>query len=184
MEHIITFRCGGCGRTHRVVSDIHTLKADEAPQRITPEIIEAVQFDPHKQPWPEGVKPWPDERGIQPRDGSWGYIETLEGRTHIMVGDYIITSADGKKSLCKPSIFAKTYEVVSGGPEKHDGKLDGPNPYIVKYLLRKMPGRAIVRIGVDAVDGDEVWMSPKQALSLLAWLKQEEKTLQQLAAEG
>lgn len=93
MEHIITFRCGGCGRTHRVVSDIHTLKVDEAPQRITPEIIEGVQFDPHKQPWPkeETMRYFYDSEfidtgttidlisvGIVAEDGREYYVQSVE----------------------------------------------------------------------------------------------------------
>lgn len=82
-----------------------------AQYRKKPVVIEAVQFDPHSHPWPEGVIPWgPD--GSRPRDTSWGYIQTLEGRMHVLAGDWIITGVAGEKYPCKPDIFAVTYEPV------------------------------------------------------------------------
>ena len=80
--------------------------------RKKPVIIEAVQFDPHMRPWPEPVKPWPDENGMQPRDMSWGYIDTLEGRHHVLADDWIITGIKGEHYPCKPDIFEATYEEV------------------------------------------------------------------------
>lgn len=80
--------------------------------RKKPIVIEAVQFDPQQHPWPEGVKPWPDEHGTQPRDMSWGYIQTLEGQMHVQSGDWIIKGVVGELYPCKDSIFRKTYEPV------------------------------------------------------------------------
>lgn len=59
---------------------------------------------------PAGMKLWPDEQGLQPRDMSCGYIDTLEGRMHVLHGDWIITGVKGEKYPCKPDIFAMTYE--------------------------------------------------------------------------
>lgn len=81
-----------------------------AKYRKRPIIVEAIQFDPHTQ-WPAGVYSW-HEVGYQPRDGSWGYIDTLEGKMHVMAGDWIITGVNQEKYPCKPDIFAKTYEPV------------------------------------------------------------------------
>lgn len=39
-------------------------------------------------------------------------IETLEGKMHASIGDYIITGVSGEKYPCKPDIFLKTYEPV------------------------------------------------------------------------
>lgn len=78
--------------------------------RKKPVVIEAEQFDPHKHPWPEGVTPWTG--GAQPRDMSWGYIETLEGKMHVMAGDWIITGVKGERYPCKPDIFEATYEAA------------------------------------------------------------------------
>lgn len=74
-------------------------------------VIEAVQFDPYQHPWPEGVVDW-TTAGVQPRDMSFGYIETLEGRMHVMAGDWIITGEQDLRSLCKDDIFKATYEPV------------------------------------------------------------------------
>jgi hypothetical protein len=80
--------------------------------RKKPVVIEAEQFSPEMNPWPEGVKPWPDQQGLQPRDMSCGYIETLEGKMHVSAGDWIITGVKGERYPCKPDIFAATYELV------------------------------------------------------------------------
>jgi hypothetical protein len=80
--------------------------------RKRPVVIEAVQFNPHEHHWPDGVKPWPNPKGYQPRDMSWGYIETLEGDHHVMAGDWIITGVKGEKYPCKDDIFRATYELV------------------------------------------------------------------------
>lgn len=39
-------------------------------------------------------------------------IETLEGTMTAQVGDYIIKGVEGELYLCKPWIFAKTYDKV------------------------------------------------------------------------
>lgn len=40
---------------------------------------------------PPGMRQWPDEQGLQPRDMSWGYIVTArDGRTHVWHGDVIL----------------------------------------------------------------------------------------------
>lgn len=79
--------------------------------RKKPVVIEAEQFIPGHGP-PAGMKLWSDE-GMQPRDMSFGYIETLEGRMHVMALDWIITGVKGEKYPCKPDIFAATYEPVN-----------------------------------------------------------------------
>ena len=66
---------------------------------------------------------------------------------------------------------------------QHDGILHGNNTYRVIYMLPQIPSVTSVRIGHDAVTNDEVWLSPKQALSLLDWLKQEKIELERLAKE-
>jgi len=88
--------------------------------RKRPVVVEAVQFDPSVQPWPEGVHamvgPWADtachaERlGVSPADCGW--VPTLEGGHVTQRGDRIITGANGERYPCKPGIFAATYELV------------------------------------------------------------------------
>jgi len=43
---------------------------------------------------------------------SWGYIDTLEGKMHVIAGDWIITGIKGEKYNCKDDIFRATYEAV------------------------------------------------------------------------
>jgi hypothetical protein len=83
-----------------------------AKYRKKPIIIEAVQFDHTKFHWPEGVHAWPHPEGYQPRDMSWGYIDTLEGVMGVMDGDWIITGVAGEKYPCKDAIFKATYDPV------------------------------------------------------------------------
>ena len=40
-------------------------------------------------------------------------VNTLEGRMHAKLGDYIIRGVQGELYPCKPDIFAKTYEPAS-----------------------------------------------------------------------
>lgn len=63
----------------------------------------AVQFDPHRHPWPDGIVSW-GSAGYQPRDMSWGYLETTQGRVHVQAGDWIVTNSKGEKRV------EKTYE--------------------------------------------------------------------------
>ena len=77
--------------------------------RKKPIVIEAVQFIPG-HPIPTGMKLWHNEKGIQPRDMSHGYIETLEGVMHVQAYDWIIKGVKGEFYPCKPDIFKATYE--------------------------------------------------------------------------
>ena len=40
------------------------------------------------------------------------YVQTLEGKMLVSVGDYIIQGINGELYPCKPDIFEKTYETV------------------------------------------------------------------------
>lgn len=67
---------------------------------------------------------------------------------------------------------------------KHNGVLNGRNRYTARYLLAHIPACTCIRIGHGKLlSDDEVWLSAKEALSLLAWLLQEEETLKHLAQE-
>jgi hypothetical protein len=79
--------------------------------RKRPVVIEAEQFHPQSHPWPAGVVAWRDDEP-RPRDMSWGYIQTLEGRMHVIAGDWIITGIAGEKYPRKDAIFQATYEAV------------------------------------------------------------------------
>ena len=83
--------------------------------RKKPVIIEAEQFISSKtEPMkvPKGMHLWPDEHGATPRDMSWGYCDTRQGRVHVQSRDWIITLADGESYPCKPDVFENKYESV------------------------------------------------------------------------
>ena len=40
------------------------------------------------------------------------FINTLEGKHHVSVNDYVIKGVNGELYPCKPDIFEKTYEFV------------------------------------------------------------------------
>ena len=79
--------------------------------RKKPIVIEAEQFNPNAPLWPKGIIPW-SQMDIRPRDMSWGYMQTLEGKMHVQAGDWIITGIKGERYPCKPDIFLATYEPV------------------------------------------------------------------------
>lgn len=43
-----------------------------------------------------GMRLWPDDDGLQPRDGSWGYVVHADGvREHVQHGDWIVPDRNG-----------------------------------------------------------------------------------------
>ena len=99
---------------------MNTTKTPAQLFRKKPVVVEAVQFteavrDAHLfdgYPLPDGVV----RRATHlhpPTRKVWRatfYIETLEGRMSVEVGDWIITGVKGEHYPCKPDIFAATYE--------------------------------------------------------------------------
>jgi hypothetical protein len=77
-------------------------------------IIEAVQFNPEQQPWPEGVVAW--KGGPSHGDESYGYITTPTGREHVHAGDWIVRGESGTLHICKDVLFQGTYEPVEEKP--------------------------------------------------------------------
>lgn len=78
--------------------------------RKKPVVIEAMQFNP-KTNWPSCVIPWSSQES-RPRDMSFGFIDTLEGKMHVQADDWIIKGIKGEFYPCKPDIFEATYELV------------------------------------------------------------------------
>jgi hypothetical protein len=84
--------------------------------RKKPVVIEAVRYRPFGDT--PGVS---EERLIHWKRGEkaptttvvTAYVETLEGRMEVSVGDWIIKGVNGEFYPCKPDIFEKTYEPVS-----------------------------------------------------------------------
>lgn len=65
--------------------------------------------------------------------------------------------------------------------QKHDGKLDERGDAIASYGKAYL-SKSAKDVHIDGYD-DGVCLSPKQTLSLLAWLRQEEARLEQLVKE-
>jgi hypothetical protein len=77
--------------------------------RRKPIIFEAEQFCPQTN-WVKSVIAWDT---IKPRDMSFGYIQTLEGKMHVQAGDWIITGVKGEQWACAPDVFEMTYEKIN-----------------------------------------------------------------------
>jgi hypothetical protein len=90
--------------------------------RKKPVVIEAVQFTEATrdaalfdgQPLPDGVH-CGSSTLHPPTRKVWSarfFIETLEGRMEVSVGDWVITGVKGERYPCKHDIFAATYEAA------------------------------------------------------------------------
>lgn len=83
-------------------------------------IIDAEQFFPDKNPWPQGV--YTLETGFGPLGkltviNRRYYISTLAGEMEVLSGDFIITEVEGKRYACKKDIFNMTYERIDLPPK-------------------------------------------------------------------
>lgn len=88
--------------------------------RKKPVVIEAVQlteavaaaylFD--NAALPDGVKFSSSSHKSGRINNFYAYVETLEGRMEVSLGDWIITGVKGEHYPCKPDIFEMTYEPV------------------------------------------------------------------------
>ncbi len=80
-----------------------------------PVVIEAFEFDGDfiDKDGKRYVPQWAMDalgKGVMEFKGPELYINTLEGRHHASVGDYIIRGVNGELYPCKPDIFEKTYD--------------------------------------------------------------------------
>ena len=87
--------------------------------RKKPVVVEAFQLtdDPEYESPPWFTQAVADEKVWIDRSLNDGHIsvygctiQTLEGRMHAKLGDYIIQGAAGELYPCKPDVFSKTYE--------------------------------------------------------------------------
>ena len=82
--------------------------------RKKPIVVEAEQFLPWADPWPEGVKRKHisgNSRNFEGEEVQF-VIQTLEGEMIVSPEDFIITGVIGEKYPCKPDIFLATYDPV------------------------------------------------------------------------
>lgn len=82
--------------------------------RKRPIEVEAVQFWPSVQPWPEGVVEKTETKkkwfGLKTETITKYGVETLEGFMEAKPGDFIITGIAGERYPCKAQIFVDSYE--------------------------------------------------------------------------
>lgn len=73
--------------------------------------VEAVQFTSLQDAASLKVKKWPEN---QPHimNGSWGYLDTANGREPVWVGDWIVTRKSGEEAAYRPNDFEAMYEEV------------------------------------------------------------------------
>lgn len=88
-----------------------------------------------------------------------------------------------------PAALAGDWHLCPGHPglaTKHDGFLDEKHEYEVSWWQRDsaMPRVYIEETSTMKEEPEFVGISPAQALSLLAWLRQEEAELRRLAGES
>jgi hypothetical protein len=84
--------------------------------RKKPVVIEAVQFTgSHDSAF--SIQQWGGLAAIDVADHGL-YIQTLEGRMHVSIGDYVIRGVQGEFYPCKPDIFEATYEAIERGEAK------------------------------------------------------------------
>jgi hypothetical protein len=79
------------------------------------EIVEAVQFDSSKLPWPEYVLSWTFTESVTGKkapDDSRGYLQTRYGEQHIYDGDWIVSEPNNWYFLVKDALFRVEYEPV------------------------------------------------------------------------
>lgn len=94
---------------------------DMPKYRKKPVVIEAFQYTGEECFRNENVPKWILESfntgilswTLVPQIFSILYIETLEGKMRVSVGDYIIKGVRGELYACKPDIFIDTYEEVT-----------------------------------------------------------------------
>jgi hypothetical protein len=94
---------------------------DMPKYRKKPVVIEAFQYTGEECFRNEDVPKWIIESfdigilhwNLSPQIFSILYIETLEGKMRVSVGDYIIKGVRGELYACKPDIFIDTYEEVT-----------------------------------------------------------------------
>lgn len=79
--------------------------------RKKPVVIQAIQYDGFHT---GAINDFCGNKVREPVGEQYLEIETLEGVMRANAGDYIIRGVNGEFYLCKPDIFEKTYEEVSG----------------------------------------------------------------------
>lgn len=126
---------------------LNNMELDMPKFRKKPVVIDAIQFT---KTMAEGHSPLPEGVHMARRSLAAGghfpeyanefplsnysschchFIQTLEGRMDVQIGDWVITGVKGEHYPCKPDIFAATYEPVDADETNHgpcaQGDCDG-----------------------------------------------------------
>lgn len=84
--------------------------------RKKPVTVEAEQWLGHKETPMECVLVLPKSWAPSPNETEYGLVATSLGTTAALPGDWVITGASGVRSVCKPDLFAATYEPADTPP--------------------------------------------------------------------
>ena len=95
--------------------------------QITQEMVEAAVLD--NAPLPDGLQLGSRTYHRERRKvySVALYVETLEGRMNVEVGDWLITGVKGEHYPCKPDVFAATYEPA---PDDEPAASLAPQPQV------------------------------------------------------
>jgi len=89
-----------------------------AKYRKRPVVIDAEQWFAHHR-LRSGVGTQPNDTGVDDLGvyymRGYHYVNTPEGCMHVRDGDWIITSIENERSVCKDSVFKATCEPWRGG---------------------------------------------------------------------
>lgn len=116
--HEASVGCGGVAVCrHCQAVQLGTI-ATEGRFRKRPVVIEARQFVTNNEPGPgapnmDAIVLWMNQGQSKPRawhNGTYIFIQTLEGEMRASCGDWIIRGVNGEFYPCKPDIFVTTYE--------------------------------------------------------------------------
>lgn len=77
--------------------------------RKKPVVVEAIKWTGKN--WDELEQLFPYDLTQLTKDGLIS-VDTVAGKTHACVGDWIISGVSDKVSVCKPDVFKATYEPV------------------------------------------------------------------------
>jgi hypothetical protein len=74
-------------------------------------IVEAMQFDPKVQPWPEQIRPWNHWHLPRPIDESYGYILTDGDHEPVYAQNWIVTNELGHTNIYTDDAFQPCFEL-------------------------------------------------------------------------
>lgn len=123
--------------------------------RLKSATFDAEQFDPQKQPLSAGVIQWRNDEA-QPRDMSFGYINSPGGRIHVKAGDWVSVGPSGEIAAISDKLLHAIYEPVETPVLKWNKSSDNPPPSNTQLLGCWWDG-SIAVFTSDSLEGEAVW---------------------------